>query len=93
MQIEDLPEDELLRIFIDAVKPKTRFEIISKKVESIDEAMRIARVFEECYGENKQKEKVDEVKKVNYVKSVFPKNLRKRLKKLAKISLRAAVNL
>jgi len=90
MQVEDLPEDELLRIFIDAVKPKTRFEIISKKVDNIDEAMRIARVFEECYGENKQKEnKVDDVKQVNYVKSVFPKKLRKKFKRFGQEKFRS----
>ena len=76
-QMNDMGEDELLHTFMDAVKPKVRYELVKGKVDNLDDAMRVARIFEECYGDLKQNEpKIDDFKKVNYVKREFPKKFR-----------------
>ena len=78
MQLQDIPEKEMLRIFIEAVKPRTRYELLSKNVGDLEQAMRIARIYEECHGESGQKDGRPEydIKKVNYTKAEFPKKFK-----------------
>ena len=56
-------EKEVLDMFIDALKPKAKFEVISRNITDIQEEMRVARLFEECHGT----EKKNELKTVNFV--------------------------
>jgi len=51
-QLIGIPEQELMNAFIDGLKPKARYECIMRKTESLQEAMRVARIFEECHEAN-----------------------------------------
>ena len=62
-QLIDMDEKEVLDMFVDALKPKAKFEVISRNITDIQEAMRVARLFEECHST----EKKNELKTVNFV--------------------------
>jgi len=66
-QLPDMSEKEMLEHFIDALKPKLRYELIKDKIENLQEAMRTARIFEECH--NNFNEIRNELKTVNLVES------------------------
>ena len=78
-QLVDVPQTELTRSFIDGLKPKARYECIMKGADKLLDAMRIARIFEECHESASKKE--DGFKKINYSKTEFPKKWRKRFDK------------
>jgi predicted transcriptional regulator len=69
-QLPDMSEKEMLEHFIDALKPKLRYELIKDKIEDLQEAMRTARIFEECH--NNFNEKRNELKtKINNKEDVL----------------------
>jgi hypothetical protein len=65
-QLVDMDETEQMNTFVDALKPKVRFEVISKEVSNLQDAMKIARIFEECHANNERR---NDVKTINFVKT------------------------
>ena len=76
-QLTEMGDEELLHIFMDSIKPKVRYELVKSRVDNLEEAMRVSRIFEEHYGDLRQDNtRSDEFKKVNFVKSSFPKKFK-----------------
>jgi hypothetical protein len=70
-KLNDMPEKELIFLFLEAMPPKTRYEVLSKDVRNLADAIRFASIYEECCRDNQSHEH-----KVNYSKVQFPKRKR-----------------
>jgi len=70
-KLTDMPENELVFIFLEALPSKTRYEVLSKDVKRLSDAIRVASIYEECCRDNQSSEH-----KVNFSKVQFPKKKR-----------------
>jgi len=70
-QIEGLPEKEIVFIFLDALTPKLRSEVLAKGSDTFEDAIRVASAFEDCYQEPTSS---NYVRKVNYSKQFMQRN-------------------
>ena len=61
-QIEGLPEKEIVFIFLDALTPKLRSEVLAKGSDTFEDAIRVASAFEDCYQEPTSSNYVRKVK-------------------------------
>jgi hypothetical protein len=66
-----MPASELIFIFLEALPSKTRYEVLSKDVKKLSDAIRYASIYEECCRDNQSSEH-----KVNFSKVQFPKKKR-----------------
>ena len=66
----NIPEEELTLLFTEALKPKTRCQLIVSEVKTLQEAIKQAAVLEECYG---RETAASDTKRINYVATQFPK--------------------
>ena len=73
-KISNMPEQEIIYIFLDALSPATRKELLKDDPETLTEAIRLATIQEECSDQNSAR-RVEFVKKLNYV-TEFPKKPR-----------------
>jgi hypothetical protein len=82
-QLPMISVDEKRRTFIKALKPNIQFELLKSNVNELDEAIRVARIYEECHytGDHKRNDQ-GELKKVNFAKTHFPKKFNFKKKKL-----------
>jgi len=55
-KLNDMPEKELIFLFLEAMPPKTRYEVLSKDVRTLSDAIRCASIFEECCRDNQSHE-------------------------------------
>jgi len=79
----NIPEEEQLSLFIEALKPKTKCQLLVTKVQTMQQAMEQAAVLEECFG----KEGVGtEARRVNYATTQFPRKSFKKEEKPIKFS-------
>ena len=69
-EIDGLDKDELLYIFVDALTPRLKSEVLAKDAKSLEEAIRIATIFDECCGRTIQS---NYIRRVNYSKAQFPR--------------------
>jgi hypothetical protein len=51
-KLGDMPEKELIFLFLEALPSKTRYEVLSKDVKKLADAIRYASIFEECCRDN-----------------------------------------
>jgi hypothetical protein len=63
-QVIGMPEEELVFIFIEELKEETKCSVLTKGVNTIEDAVKQATIFEECNS----RQNVNFVKKVNYSK-------------------------
>jgi hypothetical protein len=75
-QIPGIPEDEKVLIFTEALRPNVKCHLMLQKDKrlSLDDAIAEASIFEECH--NGSRDQREEVRKVNYVRSNFPRKPR-----------------
>ena len=71
-ELDDYPEKELLYVFTAAVSPKLRTEILTKNVETIEDAISIATICDAADSRNMSYSS-NYLRKVNYSKIQFPK--------------------
>ena len=77
-KIVGMPDEELLYIFIDALQPATKRDILLRRPKTLAEAIKLATIFEECcqsidVNTRDHLQKVNHIQAQNYARTEFPK--------------------
>ena len=72
-----MSDKELLYLFVDALHPRTRSDVLAKGPTTLQQAMEYAAFYEESCSDLKQSfNTVNLARKINYAKTQYPKKVR-----------------